>query len=251
MKVFLRKNSSTILTCIGAVGVVATSVMAVRATPKALARIEEAKVEKGEPLTKLEVVNVAGPAYVPTVVTGAATIACIFGANILNKRQQAAITSAYALLDQAYKEYKDKVDELYGEEAGKNIRSEIAKDHYEESGRPQPTGKKQLFYDFYSGRYFESTPDLVQWAEYELNRSVVVNDGASVNEFYDLLGLEELPGLEDTGWASGQIYEMYWHAWVEFEHETVVLDDGGEYDEGLECIVIHMPMAPIPGFREY
>ena len=48
-KRFLRKNASTILTCIGGVGVIATTVMAVKATPKAMQLIkaaEEKKVKK-------------------------------------------------------------------------------------------------------------------------------------------------------------------------------------------------------------
>ena len=107
-KLFLKRNSSTILTVVGATGVIATSVMAVKATPKALAMIEKAKEEKGEDLTKLETIKVAGPAYIPAAIAGISTIACIFGANILNKRQQAALMSAYALIDNSYKEYKNK-----------------------------------------------------------------------------------------------------------------------------------------------
>ena len=252
IQLFLKRNSSTILTCVGAVGVVVTSVMAVKATPKALTLLEKAKEEKGEDLTKLEKVKIAGPAYIPSVVTGAATLACIFGAQILNKRQQAAITSAYALLNQSYKEYKNKVDEMYGEEAGENVRAVIAKDKYDELDVPRPVGgDSQLFYDFFSGRYFESTPEKVQWAEYELNRSVSVNGGASVNEFYDFLGVEELPEYDELGWSSAQIYEMYWHLWVEFEHETLDLDEDPEGYSGLECTIIHMPMEPFPGFREH
>ena len=94
---FLKKNASTILTCIGSAGVIATSVMAVKATPKALALLENAETEKGEGLTKIEKIKVVGPAYIPAVLIGASTIACIFGANILNQRQQAALMSAYAL----------------------------------------------------------------------------------------------------------------------------------------------------------
>ena len=108
-KLFFKRNSSTILTCVGALGVVTTSVLAVKATPKALALIEAAKEEKGEELTPVETVQVAGPVYIPAIVTGVSTIACIFGANALNKRQQAALMSAYALLDSSYKEYKAKV----------------------------------------------------------------------------------------------------------------------------------------------
>ena len=40
-------HTSTVLTCLGGIGVVATSIMAIKATPKALELIEEAKKEKG------------------------------------------------------------------------------------------------------------------------------------------------------------------------------------------------------------
>ena len=114
-KLFLRRNSPTILTFLGAAGVVATSIAAAKATPKAMALLEKTKEEKGEELTKLEMVKVAGPAYIPAVAIGASTIACIFGANALNKKTQASIMSAYALLNTSYKQYKSKVKELYGE----------------------------------------------------------------------------------------------------------------------------------------
>ena len=60
-KSFVNRNGSTILTCLGGAGVIATTVMAVKATPKAVELLEQAKQEKGEELTKLEVVAVAGP----------------------------------------------------------------------------------------------------------------------------------------------------------------------------------------------
>ena len=131
-KLFCKRNGSTILTCIGGAGVVATTVLAVKATPKAIKLLEKAEEEKGEKLTKTEIVKVAGPVYIPTILSGASTIACIFGANILNKRKQASLMSAYALLDNSYKEYRGMVSELYGEEAEERIKSELAKDKYDE-----------------------------------------------------------------------------------------------------------------------
>ena len=131
-ELFLKRHSSTILTCIGAAGVVATGVLAATATPKALMLLEEAKEEKGEELTKVETVITVAPVYIPAVLTGVSTIACIFGANALNKRSQASLMSAYALLNNSYKEYREKVTEIHGEEAEKNIRHEIVKDKYEE-----------------------------------------------------------------------------------------------------------------------
>lgn len=250
MKNFLRRNSSTILTCVGAFGVVATSVMAVKATPKALTLIENAKEEKGEELSKWETVKVSGPAYIPTVVTGVATIACIFGSNIISKHQQATLMSAYALLDNSYKEYRNKVDELYGEEAGQKVREEIAKDKYTGDGT-LVDDSKELFYDFYSGRYFESTKEAVIRAEYETNRAMYVNGGVSLNEYYGFLGLEKRPEYELVGWSCGQVEEMYWHPWIEFDHEETVIDEDSDGNAGLECTILHLPFAPFIGYLDY
>ena len=250
MKQFLRRNSSTILTCVGAVGVVATSVMAVKATPKVLTLIENAEKEKGEKLTKIETVKIAGPSYIPAVITGAATIACIFGSNVISKRQQATLMSAYALLDNSYKEYKQKVDELYGEEAGKHVRSEIAKDKYTGDGTLLDD-ETELFYDFYSGRHFNATKEKVLQAEYMLNRALYVNYSVSLNEFYTFLGLEPKPEYDGLGWSCGQIEEMYWHNWIEFDHEETILDEDSEEHEGLVCTIIHMPYPPYIDYEYY
>lgn len=147
---------STILTIIGAIGVVGTAIIAAKAAPKALYLLEAAEEEKGEDLTVIEKVKVAGPTYIPSVVTGAATIACIFSANVLNTRNQAALTSAYALLDNSYKEYKRKASELYGEDADKQITEAMVKDHYEEIEDDIPSGDKLLFWDYTTCRYFEA-----------------------------------------------------------------------------------------------
>lgn len=150
--------ASTILTCLGAIGIVTTSIMAAKATPKAVELLNTAKEEKGDDLTKLETVKVAAPAYIPTVVMGLSTIACIFGANVLTKKSQASITSAYALLNTTYREYTNKVKELYGDEADREIKSEIAKDNYDESiDKDLLSNDEFLFYDFNSHQYFSAT----------------------------------------------------------------------------------------------
>lgn len=124
-KIYLRKASPTILSGLGAAGVIVTSVLAVRATPKALRKIRaDSKTNHdGDPeaYSKLEAVKSAWVCYIPAAISGTATIFCIFGANVLSKRQQAALTSAYALLNDSYNNYKDKLKELYGEEAHQKI----------------------------------------------------------------------------------------------------------------------------------
>ena len=73
---FWNRNTSTVLTCLGGVGFVTTTVMAIKATPKALKKIETAEQEKGEELSKWETVKVAGTTYLPTILVGASTNAC-------------------------------------------------------------------------------------------------------------------------------------------------------------------------------
>ena len=243
-KLFLRKNGSTILTCVGGAGVVATAVMAVKATPKALLLLEEAKKEKGEELTKVEVVKTAGLAYVPTAIMGVSTIACIFGANILNKRQQAALTSAYALLNQSYKEYRDKVKELYGDEVDTHVKNEIAKDKYKDSD-VQEEDDKLLYFDDYSGRYFNSTPEVVHDAEYTINRMLSTTGEASVNDFYEMLKIDTIDGGDYLGWSIGGLEETTWSPWLDFFHEKVVTDDG------LECTIIRTSCEPLYEYQYY
>lgn len=241
---FLKKNASTILTYVGSAGVIATSVMAAKSTPKALALLENAKNEKEEDLTKLEKVKIAGPAYIPAIIMGASTIVCIFGANALNKRQQAALMSAYVLLDNSYKDYKKKIAELYGEDTVDEIKEEIVKDKYEENPYQVEAGK-QLFYDDFSQRYFESTTENVLRAEHELNKMLATNYEVCLNEFYELLGINRVDYGDYLGWSTGELVETYQYSWIDFHHQKVIMDDG------LECTIISIDMEPTFGFEDY
>lgn len=252
-RLFIKKNASTILTTIGSVGVVATAVLAVKATPKAMILLEEAKKEKGEELTKLEKVKVAGKVYIPTVVMGVSTIACIFGSNILNQRQQAALMSAYALLDNSFKEYKNKLIELHGQEAHEEIVNAIAIEKAKDmrvSGSyfcsscdltaDERCGEPVLFYEEYSNRYFEATIEQVLQAEYHINRNYILRGYCYLNELYEFLGLEETDYGSVLGWTPTDEGEY----WIEFNHRKVTLDDG------LECYILEMPFEPTYDFLE-
>lgn len=243
-KLFLKRNASTILTCVGSAGVIATSVLAVKATPKALVLLENAEEEKGEELTKMEVVKTAGPAYIPAIVTGVSTIACICGANVLNQRQQAALMSAYALLDNSYKDYRNKVKELYGEDADGHVKEEIAKDRYEDSDI-KPEDNMNLYYDEYSERYFNATSEQVLRAEYEINKRIMETSGAYLNEFYELAGLEPTDYGDYMGWSFCEMVETAWTNWLDFHHKKVVMDDG------LEVTIISFNFEPTFDFENY
>lgn len=242
IKGFLKEQSPAILTYVGAAGVVVTSVMAARATLKASKIIEDAESEKEKTLTTKEKIKVAGPAYIPTVVVGATTIACVIGSNVLNKRKQAALISAYKMLDESFKEYKDKVEEVYGKGSDKKIREELTKDKYEDN--KSANNGKQLFYDDFSKRYFESTKEDVLAAEYEINKRLSQGGGAYLNEFYELVDLPPTKSGEALGWSIGQMMDMYWDCWLEFHHEEIKMPDGRS------CIAIYFT-EPLPDFADY
>lgn len=243
-KLFLNRNAPTILTVIGAGGVIATSVMAVKATPKALKLLENAREEKGEELTTWETVKTAAPLYIPAAITGASTIACIFGANVLNKRNQASLVSAYALLDSTYKKYRAKATELYGEEGDKKIIEEIAKDDLVEEDI-HPSSQLQLFYDTTSMRYFESTIEDVQKAEFDLNARLLATGYASLNHLYSLLDIPRVDYGDRVGWTT------YTRGWQDgcyqiiFEHRKILLDDG------LECFLVELITEPSMEYLDY
>lgn len=240
----LKRASPTILSCIAAIGTVATAVLAVKATPKA---IEYIQMNTGynhdgvmEVPSKEEIVKATWKNYIPAVAVGLGTIVCILSANGLNRKQQATITSAYVLLENAYKEYKNKLKDIYGEETDTEVRKAVAKDNY--TGDPDVTDGKLLFYDEYSNRYFERTMEEVIDAEYHLNREFILEGDVKLNKFYELLGL---PGTElgaVVGWDCESAAAFFGYQWIDFEHDLVVMDDG------LECYIVHMPFAPTREF---
>lgn len=246
---FLKKQSPLILSIIGAAGVVATTVMAVNATPKALATLKyeyKQEPERDAPMSNLDVVRATWKCYIPAIAVGTATIACIFGANALNKQQQATLMGAYMFLDRSYKEYKHKVAELY-EDGDRKVREEIAKDKYTPSnrlpGEELPYDSETLlFYEEHYGRFFERKMIEVLDAEYQLNRKFVTEGEANLNDFFELLGLPTTKEGEELGWSLEAGAAFYSYSWIDFEHELTKMEDG------MECYIINTPVAPTLGY---
>ena len=239
---FIKKNVATILTGIGTAGVVITAVSAIKATPKALYSIEEAEKEKGDKLSNEEKIITTTHIYLPTIIIGVSTIACILGANILNKKQQASLISAYALLQKSYTEYRDKVNEMYGDDAA--VDKEIAKDIYRDTKPSVSSDEKCLFYDMFSKRYFESNKVDVITAEYHFNRNFTLRGYATLNELYDFLGIDKIKGGDTIGWSIDAGMAFYGYSWVDFEHDFITTDDG------MEVCLISMPFAPTSDYLD-
>lgn len=252
-KTFLTEHSPAILTGFGVAGVVATTVMAVKATPKAQVLLEEAWEKKNyealehdstvlsEDLTVLETIAVAGPTYIPTILMGAATIGCILGANSVNARRNAALASLYSLSEQTLRDYKAKTKEEIGKGKEEKIFDEVATEQmrrvpFHPEGIIDTGRGGTLFFDPYSGRYFKSDYEVLRAARNDVNALVIGDFCSSLNDFYDRIGLPTtIPG-DEVGWNASKMCELKF---------TATLASNGE-----PCAVMNFSTGPIFHYRD-
>ena len=163
---------------------------------------------------------------------------------MLNKKKQATLVSAYAYLNSSFNEYKDKVKAIYGEDGEKRVREEIAKDKYIQQSMSE-SDKDILFFDEYSGRYFESTLFNLQNAIYKLNRTFALEGYTNLNEFYRYVDLPETEYGEVLGWSGLKCWEVFNNAWIEIKWEDMELPDG------LVAQAIRFTIPPEEGYEEW
>ena len=208
LKTTLAKHSPEILVGVGIAGMVVTTILAVKSTPKALDCIQSKLYEKefGEDtLTPLETVEATWKCYIPAAVTGAVSIACIVGASSVNLRRNAALATAYALSETARTEFASKVKEQIGDKKEELVRSAVNQDKLTknpiEKNEVYLTNKGEtIFYDPISGRYFKSDIETVRRIVNEVNKVLVGEGYVSLNDFYEALGLDPIRVGEDVGW---------------------------------------------------
>lgn len=233
---FASKRSPEILTGIGIAGMITTTILAVRATPKALELLEEQKKEESvDELSSFEVVKVAWKPYIPAMVTCIASTACLIGASSVNTKRNAALATAYKLSETALSEYRDKVVETIGEKKERIVRDKVA----EERVKKNPVSKnevivtgngKTLCFDPISGRYFMCSIETIKKAENTLNKQMLhdISGYVSLNEFYDELGLDHTSVGNDLGWNTNQLID------IDFSSQ---LNDNGEPSVVLDYLV--------------
>ena len=209
-RTLLSKHSPEILTGIGIAGMITTTIMAVKATPKALdAMVDIKAAHEDEPADRKaigkDILRYVVPVYIPAAVTGTLSISCLIGACSVSARRRAALATAYTLSEQALKEYQEKVIETIGEKKEQGVRDSIAKDKIEKN----PVVNTEviitergntLCYDAISGRYFKSDIEKLRKVENELNRQMISDMYISLNDFYYEVGLPATPMGYDLGW---------------------------------------------------
>ena len=255
-KISISKHSPEILTGIGIAGMITTTFLAVRATPKALELIEEKKDELNnkqveerldkngdlrdyKEITKLkfpDLFKATWKCYVPAAVTSVASIACLVGASSVHIKRNAVLATAYQLSETALTEYKEKVIETIGEKKEEVIRDKVNKDRIEKN----PVSKNNviitdkgntLCYDHMSGRYFKSDIDKINKAVNVINNRILHDFYASLNDLYSELGLYTVSLGDKLGWNSDM-------GLIEVEFSSQLADDG------TPCLVMDFNKAP-------
>lgn len=252
----LSRHSPEILTGIGIAGMITSTVLAVKATPKAITLIEERKEELNKNLfdeninkdyslkdhkemDKLgakETIKTVWKCYVPTAVTMTVSIACLIGASSVHLKRNAVLATAYQLSEAAATEYRNKVVETIGAKKEEAIRDKVNKDRIDKN----PVTKNEviitekgntLCYDHMSGRYFKSDIDKINKAVNEINRQINQNYYVSLNDLYEELGLDGTSLGDLLGWNSDSgLLEL---------HSSALLTD-----DGVPCLVLDFNNAP-------
>jgi hypothetical protein len=235
---FLSRNSTTILTSVAVAGVISTAVLAVRGTPGAMYAVD--KLDNEEPdHTKLDLIKVVVPHYIPALATGGVTIACVIAANRIGMRRSAALASAYTLMDHTFTDYRKKIADTFGEAKAQKAHDELVDDRI----KLNPPSELYLLeadevmcYEVLTGRYFKSTPEKIRRAQNTLNGRMLdgVEYGVSLNEFYLLCDIPTTLMGEEMGWNTDARIDI---------QLSSHLTDGDK-----PCLAISYNMPPFPKF---
>ena len=204
----MTKYSPEILTGIGVAGLITTSIMVGTGTVKAIPKIDRAKKEKhrdNEPFTAVDAVKTTWTCYVPAIVTGSISVACIIGASSVNAKRNTALATAYKLSETAFTEYREKVVQTIGDKKEQAVKDQVAKDYVDRNPVTRSeviiTGKGDtLCLDTCFGNYFDSDIEKIKKAINELNRRMMSEMYISLNDFYSELGIRTIDIGYDLGW---------------------------------------------------
>lgn len=231
----LKKHSPRILFVAGVVGMVGTSVVSARAAIKVQPKLTVAKtqlksiqddVEQGRILAEtnkqrtVEVYREVGfelfKAYAPAVVLGVASVAALTKSHQILTARNAAVGAAYAGLDKAFKEYRQRVIAELGQEKdtefafGSETKDIVV---YDKDGNPQIEQIKKISKDaggIYkvlfddnnrnwekaNGYNYTWLDSQMRWANELLQR----RGHLFLNEVMDILGFDRVPEGQLMGW---------------------------------------------------
>lgn len=216
-----QKHSPSILFAAGSVGVVATAVLAARATLK----LDDTLTEISQDLhaasnndrerlhAGVDAYLRIGKLYAPTVVVGVASIGCLAGSHRILTKRNAALTAAYSALEKTFDRYRARVVEEYGEDKDREFRQGhrtelVTNDKGKEVKAPYVDANGISVH----ARFFDDTnQNWVRRAESNLvflkaaqafaNNQLHSRGHVLLNDIYDALGFERTKAGCVLGWT--------------------------------------------------
>lgn len=231
----VKKHSPEILTTVGIVGVVASAVMASKATLKLEPVVEKIKNGKDEAKSLLEDemfpeydkdrhnkevarVYVKGAVdlsklYGPSITLGLSSIACIIGAHGIMRKRNVALAAAYKAVETSFSEYRKRVIAEIGEEKEEDVyigRQQI--EVVDENGKKKKVTKVDpngisayaRFFDEYSDNW-SKTPEynllFLKAQQNYANDLLHARGHVFLNEVYDMIGIPRSQAGQVVGWV--------------------------------------------------
>jgi hypothetical protein len=208
----ITANSPVLLVGTAVAGVVSTGILAARGGYKARGIVDEAEnryhhdPELITPLEPVEKVRLTWLCYAVPAVTGASSIASVLGVHTIHTKRHAALAGLYAVTAGKFDDYRDRAEELLGSKKTQELNDAMARKSVERHPFIDhevilADGGTELMQDEWSGRYFQGTVPIVEKALYEINLQLAEGSEASLNEYYDHIGLKPIPMGVEYGWS--------------------------------------------------
>lgn len=243
-------NATTILTAVGVAGTISTAVLAVRGGMKAQTKLNTDLYTASEEFNESEIsfldkAKVTWTCFLPAVGSASVTIAAIICSHRISAGRIAAVTAAYSLSESKLKDYKRAIEEKLGIERKEEVDEHFNRQRAENAATVERTpqrpiiisGDKQLFFDVYSGRYFEASMEDLRSAENDMNYKVIQDIQCPLSHFYEVIGLPSIALGDDWGWNAT--------CPPEFKY-TPNLDD----NTGKACIWVEYDVEPLRGWNQ-
>lgn len=225
-------NAPTILSALGAVGVVSTAVLAAKATPQAKENLAEDIRKNGNYTGRRNKIarhiKSTWRPYAPAALSAISSIVCIAAAQRTNLRRQAALIGAYTVSQETLREYREEAKELLGIKKSQELNAKVA----EKKTKDNPPNESNtiifgngeaIIYDAFSGRYLKGDIELVRKAVNDFNQVLIANSYASLNTFYEFLGLEPTQMGEEFGFKDGNLLDIEFDAHLNSENRPCLM----------------------------
>lgn len=228
-----QKHAPVTLTVVGIAGFIGTVVLASRATLEAKPIVVDAKAdafvtnrhreagliddrEHAKELTRIygRAALRLGKVYGPAVALGVGSTVSVASAHGMMQKRNTALTAAYVGMERAYKEYRKRVVDKYGEDEERELRQGEVVEREVVDAKTGETKKvwRSAADDFspYARFFDELCPNWSRNPEYNLlflrGQQAYLNDllrtrgHVFLNEVYDALGMEHTKAGALVGW---------------------------------------------------